>query len=70
LPTEELEALADTELDADTELEVNNDNDDGLGDEHDVISEQDKAELEESLVPIWLMLTKVNHLKLSSKIIL
>jgi hypothetical protein len=69
-PEEGLEALADTELNADTELEVNNDDNDGLGDEHDGMSEQDEAELEESLVPIWSMLTKVNHLKLSSKIIL
>jgi hypothetical protein len=69
-PEEGLEALADTEFDADTELEVNDNDNNGLGDKHDGMSEQDEAELEESLVLIWLMLIKVNHLKLSSKIIL
>jgi hypothetical protein len=48
-PEEGLEALVDTELDADTELEVNNNDNDGLGDECDGMSEQDEAELEESL---------------------
>jgi len=34
--------------------------DDGLGDEQDGMSEEEVVVLEESLVPIWLMLTKVS----------
>ena len=62
----ELEDSADDPeegLDVDEDLEVDDDDDDddddGLGDEHDGMSEEDVAELEESLVPIRLMLTKV-----------
>ena len=44
------------------------DDDDGLGDERDGMSEEEVAELEESLVPIRLMLTKVSNFKLSLKL--
>ena len=56
-------------LDIDEDLEVDDNDNDELQDEHDSTSEEDLAEMEESLVPIWLMLTKVSHFKLSSKII-
>lgn len=44
------------------------DDDDGLGDERDGMSEEEVAELEESLVLIQLMLTKVSNFKLSLKL--
>ena len=44
------------------------DDDNGLGDEHNGMSEEEVAELEESLVLIWLMLTKVSNFKLSLKL--
>jgi hypothetical protein len=49
------------ELDGDEDLEMDDDDEDGLGDENNGMSEEDVAELEESLVPIRLMLTKVSH---------
>jgi len=64
------ELADDTEegLGVDEDLEAD-DNDNGLGDEHEGTSEEDVAELEESLVLIQLMLTKVSRFKLSSEII-
>jgi hypothetical protein len=56
-------------VDGDEDVEVDDDDDDGLGDERDGMSEEEVAGLEESLVPIRLMLTKVSRFKLSSKII-
>jgi hypothetical protein len=50
--------LADEEDDEDDE--VTDDNDDGLDDERNGMSKEEVAELEKSLVPIWLMLTKVS----------
>jgi hypothetical protein len=49
------------ELDGDKDLEMDDNDEDGLGDENNGMSEEDVAELEESLVPIQLMLTKVSH---------
>ena len=68
----ELADDTDEVLGADKDLEADDDdnnNDDWLGDEHEGMSEEDMAELEESLVPIQLMLTKVSRFKLSSEII-
>ena len=39
--------------------EIGDDDDDGLGDEHDGMSKQEVNDLDTSLVPIQLMLTKV-----------
>ena len=47
---------------------MDDDDDDGLGDEHDEMSKDDVTELEESIVPIQLMLTKVSCFKLSFKL--
>jgi len=41
---------------------------DGLGDERDGMSEEEVAALEESLVPIRLMLTKVSPFALSQEL--
>lgn len=62
------EELEDSGIPADNEVEDdgdgaddNDDNDDGLGDEHGGMSEEDVAELEQSLIPVRLMLTKVER---------
>jgi hypothetical protein len=55
---EEVDSEADTEVMAD-----NDDNDDGIVDEREGMSEEEVAELEETVVPIQLMLTKVCRLK-------
>jgi len=49
-------------LEVDDEIEADDD-DNGLGDEHNGTSEEDVAELDKSLVPIRLMLTKVSRFK-------
>jgi len=56
-------------VDGDEDLEVDDNDDDGLGDDRNGMFEEEVAELEESLVPIRLMLTKVSRFKLSSEII-
>ena len=66
-PEEGFDGDKDLEV-GDEDLEVDVDDDDGLGDERGGMSEDDVAELEESLVPIRLMLTKVSHFKLSLKL--
>ena len=69
---EELELEDSTGLGEDIEddnLEVKDDDDDGLGDERDGMSEEDVTELEESLVPVRLILTKVSCSKLTSVIV-
>lgn len=62
------EELEDSGIPADNEVEDdgdgaddNDDNDDGLGDERGGMSEEDVAELEQSLIPVRLMLTKVER---------
>ena len=68
--------LEDTEAGVDDDSEEGNDDDelggdddeDGLGDGRDGMSEMETAELEESIVPIRLMLTKASGFKLSSKL--
>lgn len=54
----EEEELSDGEMADDKDCD--DDNNDGLGGERDGMSEEEVAELEESLVPIRLMLTKVS----------
>jgi len=65
-------ALADLELELEdnpAELvevsgedgDLSDDDDDGLGDERGSMSEDEMAELEEDIIPIRLMLTKVSH---------
>lgn len=65
---EDTEAGADDgteEGDDDDEIGGEDDNEDGLGDGRDGMSDAEVAELEESLVPIRLMLTKASQFKLS-----
>ena len=57
------------DVNEDLDIDDDDDDDDGLGDEHDGMSEKDVTELEESLVPVWLMLSKVSRSKHSSEII-
>ena len=60
--------LDEEEVDSEEESEVDlesDDDEDGLGDKLDRMSKEEVAELEETVVPIWLMLTKVSHLKCS-----
>ena len=45
------------------------DDEDGLPEEWDGMSEEELASLEESVKPIWLVLTKVSQFKLLSKLI-
>jgi hypothetical protein len=62
------EELEDSGIPADDEVEDDgdgaddDDNDDGLGDERGGMSEEDVAELEQSLIPVRLMLTKVDDI--------
>ena len=42
--------------------EQGEDDDEGLGDKRGGMSEEDVAELEQSLIPVRLMLTKVNNI--------
>lgn len=58
----------DLEEGLEEDYQEDDDDDDGLGDERDGMSEEEVAELEESLVPIRLMLTKVSNFKLSLKL--
>lgn len=57
--TQELEDSAQVDDDVDEGDEVDDD-EDGLGDERDGMSKEEVAELDKSLVPIRLMLTKVS----------
>jgi hypothetical protein len=58
------------EVDSEGEDEVDNDDDDdGLGDEREGMSEEEVAELEETVVPIRLMLTKVSLSNMSVTIL-
>ena len=57
------------EGDDDDEIGGEDDNEDGLGDGRDGMSDMEVAELEESIVPIWLMLTKASGFKLSLKLL-
>jgi hypothetical protein len=50
----------DVEEGFEVDEDIDDDDDDGMGDEHDGMSEEDVAELEDCLVPIRLMLTKVS----------
>ena len=59
---EELAELEEGEEDSEEENEDRDDNDDGLGDEREGMSKEEVAELEEMVVPIRLMLTKVSCL--------
>jgi hypothetical protein len=68
---EDNEAVADDgteEGNDDDEAGGEDDNEDGLGDEHDGMSDAEVAELEESLVPIRLMLAKASQFKLCPKL--
>jgi len=65
------EELEDSGIPADNEAEDNetedngdgaDDDDDGLGDKCGGMSEEDMAELEQSLIPVQLMLTKVDDI--------
>jgi hypothetical protein len=63
------EELEDSGIPADNEVEDdgdgadnNNNDNDGLGDERGGMSEEDMAELEQSLIPVRLMLTKVDDI--------
>ena len=55
--TQELEHSVDDDVDEGDEVD---DDEDGLGDERDGMSKEEVAELDKSLVPIRLMLTKVS----------
>ena len=71
LELEDNEAAADDsdeEGDDDDEMGGEDDNEDGLGDERDGMSDAEVAELEESLVPIRLMLAKASRFKLSQNL--
>ncbi|KAF8153799.1 hypothetical protein B0H34DRAFT_661760, partial [Crassisporium funariophilum] len=67
------DCAADGDTDVD-EFDCEDDDEDGLGNGHDGMLEEEVAELEESLVPVRLMLTKLralaNTIKNSSTIIL
>ena len=52
----------DVEDDGEQGEEEEDDDDEGLGDERGGMSEEDVAELEQSLIPVRLMLTKVNNI--------
>src|SRR6266545_460372 len=60
------EELEDSGIPADNEVEDDGDgadnDDDGLSDERGGMSEEDVAELEQSLIPVRLMLTKVDNI--------
>ena len=60
------EELEDSGIPADNEEEDDgegaDDNDDGLGDERGGMSDEEVAELEQSLIPVRLMLTKVDDI--------
>lgn len=58
------EELEDSGIPADNEDDGDgaDDNDNGLGDERGGMSEEDVAELEQSLIPVRLMLTKVDDI--------
>ena len=65
---EELAELEEEDVDSEEESEVDldrDDNEDGLGDELNGMSKEEVAELEETVIPIRLMLTKVSRLKRS-----
>jgi hypothetical protein len=53
----------DVEEGFEVDEDIDDDDDDGLGDERDGMSKEDLAELEDSFVPIRLMLTKVSCAK-------
>ena len=59
---EELAELEEGEEDSEEENEDRDDDEDGLGDKREGMSKEEVAELEETVVPIRLMLTKVSCL--------
>ena len=61
-PVDSVEGELDDSGIDDDENEGDNNND-GLGDKRNGMSEEEVRELEESLVPVWLMLTKVRKQK-------
>ena len=62
---DDMQAVADEYLspeeneEDDENHEIGDDDDDGLGDERKGMSNEEVVDLDESVVPIWLMLTKV-----------
>ena len=61
----EADDSAENEDTDDNKLDCEDDDEDGLDNGHNGMLEEEVAELEESIVPVWLMLTKVNQIKLS-----